>query len=231
MFADDLSVFQEFDQSTPVSECKAQLLKCETRVHKWGKQNRVSFDAAKEHTAILHASQWHGETFKFLGCMVDPETRMHSAVEQVLSKIRPKITVILRTRGYYSTSNLIFQFKTHIWGLIEINMGGYFHAASSLLEKIDKAQNRFLRELELTPEYAFLEHAFAPPSLRRNIGVLGFLHKRVLGKCHPSTAKLLPFWTDEPEETRARGHSKKPYGPNVEIQFQRVMYALSAVSF
>ena len=211
MFADDLSVFQEFDRFTPLSECKAKLSKCEAQVHKWGQQNRVGFDASKEHTVILHPSECHGEAFKLLGCMIDPDLRMHSAVEQVLSKIRPKITAILRTRGYYSTSNLIFQFKSHIWGLIETNMGGYFHAVSSLLDKIDKAQSRFLRELDLTPEHAFMEYAFAPPSLRRNIGALGFLHKRVLGKCHPSIANLLPFWTDQPEEIRARIHVKKLY--------------------
>ena len=156
--------------------------------------------------------------------MIDFNMRMHSTVKQILPKIRPKITAILRTRGYYSTSNLILQFKTPIWGLIESNMGGYFHAAASLLEKIDNAQARFLRELDLTPEFASIEYAFAPPSLRRNIGMLGFLHKRVLGNCHPSVASLLPFWTDQPECIRSRGHSKKLYGHNVEIQFQRAMY-------
>ena len=190
----------------------------------------MRIDAAEEHIVILHPSDHHGEAFKFLGCMIDPDLRMHSAVEQDLSKIRPKIRAILRTRGYYSIPNLILQFKTHIWGLIETNMGGYFHAASYLLENIDKAQNRFLRELGITPEHAFMEHAFAPPSLRRNIGALGFLHKRVLGKCHPSTASLLPFWTNQPEEIRARGHSKKLYGHFVEIRYQRAIYDRSIFS-
>ena len=71
--------------------------------------------------------------------MIDPDMRMHSTIEQVMSQMRPKIAAILRTREYYNTSSLMFQFKTHIWGLIETNMGGYFHAASYLLEKIDRA--------------------------------------------------------------------------------------------
>ena len=83
---------------------------------------------------------------------------------------------------------------------------------------------RFLRELHVTPEHAFLEYAFAPPSLRRNIGILGLLHKRVLGKCHPSFASLLPFWTDQPEEIRARGHTRKLYGHSTEVKFQRPIY-------
>ena len=86
---------------------------------------------------------------------------------------------------------MIIQFKIHIWGQIEVNIGGYFHAACSLLEKLDHAQNRFLREIGLSPAHAFLEFNFAPPSLRRNIAVLGLLHKRVLGKCHLSFERLL----------------------------------------
>ena len=183
MFADDLNVFQRFKKGTPLQECKDVMVKCRDSVHKWGKTNRVSFDATKEHIMVIHPSESYGDTFKLLGCPMDVDLRMHSAVEQVLSKIRPKITAILRTRQYYSLENLILQFKTQIWGLIETNMGGYFHAASSLLDRIDGAQNRFLHELDVTPATAFLEFNFAPPSLRRNIGILGLLHKRVLGKC------------------------------------------------
>ena len=36
-------------------------------------------------------------------------------------------------------------------------------------------------------------HNFAPPSLRRRIGILGFLHKRVFGACHPELVQELAF--------------------------------------
>ena len=45
----------------------------------------------------------------------------------------------------------------------------------------------------MNEEEAFLVHNFAPPSLRRAIGILGFLHKRVLGLCHPALIQALPF--------------------------------------
>jgi hypothetical protein len=79
----------------------------------------VTFDAAKEHFIMLHPRESHGETFRLLGCLVDVDLRMLSAVEQVLSKNCPKITAILRTRPYYEVPDLIYQFKTQIWGLIE----------------------------------------------------------------------------------------------------------------
>ena len=81
--------------------------------------------------------------------------------------------------------------------------GGFFHVASSLLEKLDHVQNRFLRELNVSPCQAFLEFNFAPPSLRRNIGALGLLHKHVLGKVHPTFEKLLSWYTERfPEANR-----------------------------
>ena len=40
---------------------------------------------------------------------------------------------------------------------------------------------------------AFLDHNFAPPMLRRRIGILGFIHKRVLCQCHPLLQDFLPM--------------------------------------
>jgi hypothetical protein len=210
-----------------LTEVTDTLEKCRTRVHKWGEANRVIFDASKEHHVILHPSLNHGPAFKLLGCMVDTDLRMHSCVEQVLSQIRPKITAILRTRGFYTTPELFKQFKTHIWGLMEMHSGGFFHAATSLLEKFDHAQNRFLRELGISPSQALLEFNFAPPSLRRNIGVLGLLHKRVLGKAHPTFEKLLPWYTERFPEGRGRGHDKQLYGHNCEIKCHNALYSRS----
>ena len=93
--------------------------------------------------------------------------------------------------------------------------GGYFHASTTLLAKLDHAQNRFLRELGLTREQAFLQYNFASPSLRRNIGILGLLHKRVLGKWPPSFEVLLPWYSQRFSEPRGRGHDKHFHGGNL----------------
>jgi len=224
MFADDLNVFKEFDQDTSVDQVRSDLELCRKRVHKWGEKNRVSFDPSKEHIVIVHPSHNMGESFKLLGCMMDTDLRMQSAVDALLGKIRPKITAILRTRAYYTTADLIMQFKTHIWGLIEAHTGGFFHAVTGLLKKIDSAQNRFLHELHISPDDAFLNFNFAPPSLRRNIAILGLLHKRVLGKCHPVFNRLLPAWAERFPEPRGHGHNRQLYGHWVEISSHRALY-------
>ena len=45
----------------------------------------------------------------------------------------------------------------------------------------DHIQNQFLGHLGLTDTEAFVTYNFAPISVRRAIGMLRFLHKRVLG--------------------------------------------------
>ena len=54
-------------------------------------------------------------------------------------------------------------------------------------------QRWYLHELGMSETEAFVEFHFAPPSLRRRIGLLGFIHKRVLGQCHPQVKALIPF--------------------------------------
>ena len=51
----------------------------------------------------------------------------------------------------------------------------------------------FVSELLWTEEDAFVMYNFGPPRLRRDIGILGFLHKRVLEQCHPGVIHLLPL--------------------------------------
>ena len=226
-FADDLNVFKKFDKATPLEEVTEELSRCRSRVHAWGRAHRVAFDASKEHLVVLHPTAHHGEPFKLLGCMMDLDLRMHTVIDQVLSRIRPKCTAILRTRGYYSVRELILQFKAHVWGLIETHCGAYFHAATNLLNKIDEVQRSFLKKLDVTEEQAFLDFNCAPPTLRRNIAVLGLLHKRVLGKCHVSFENLLPWYSQRFDIPRGFGHNKQLYGHWVEAQQHRSLFAKS----
>ena len=105
--------------------------------------------------------------------------------------------------------------------------GGYFHAASSLLKKVGEVQRRFLQKLEVTESQAFLDYNFAPTELRRNIGILGLLHKRVLGQCHPSFEQLLPWYSDRFEVMRGFGHNKQLYGHWVEATQHHALFGRS----
>ena len=92
-------------------------------------------------------------------------------------------------------------------------------------------QRWYLHELGISDQDAFVNHNFAPPSLRRHIGLLGFLHKRVLGECHPALCQALPFG---PVGIAARYHSKHLETFSGEIicndrMYERSLYAFTRV--
>ena len=149
--------------------------------------------------------------------MIDCELLVNATIDGILAQIRPRIKALLRTRAHYEEDALVDQYKTHIWGIVESNTGGIFHAATHHLDKLDDTQQHFLDELGVTSKDAFLKYNFAPPNLRRNIGILGFIHKRVLGECHPSLQNLLPWYRDQFGHVYAGKHNKQLYGHNREV--------------
>ena len=163
LFADDLHVTHIAHRDTPNEAIYASLAATQRDVHKWGRSNRVQFDESKEHYAILHPFHGEGDTFKLLGNLIDCKLCMEAAISHILSTNRPKITAMLRLRGKYSVQDMIVQYKTHIWGHSEYQNGCICHAAKSLLDKLDSMQRRFVHELHLTEEVAFIDHNFPPP--------------------------------------------------------------------
>ena len=140
---------------------------------------------------------------RLLGCHVDPKFTMQPHIDHLVQIARPKIKALLRTRGMYDHAGLLHQYKTHIWSLTEHHSGSIRHATETVLSKLDRLQTSFLRDIHLTVEVAFMDYNFAPACLRRDIGLLGFLHKRVLGLCHPALLQFLPMdtrsgWHDRP---------------------------------
>ena len=193
LFADDLSAFKKFALDVATDDVIEDLQRCRREVHRWGNRNRVVFDAGKEHLAIIHPSRGFGNSFKLLGCMIDVKLHMDEAIDLVVAQARPKIKAMLRTRGIYSHSAMFIQYKTHIWGITEYCNGAILHASNTALGKLERLQRSFVHEMHITEEVAFVDHGLAPPSLRRDIGILGFLHKRVLGQAHTGIEQLLPM--------------------------------------
>ena len=163
------------------------------RAHEWGQRNQVTFDPAKEFFKIVHPRQAFGEPFKLLGTKIDCALTMQPCIETILSKGRPKIRALLRLKDMYSLSTMLNQYKTHVWSSTEYHNGALILAVHNQLQRIDKMQRWFLHELQVTDTQAFVEYNFAPPSIRRRIGILGFLHKRVLESCHPAMVKEFGF--------------------------------------
>ena len=221
LFADDLTVMTCVAQSVSDHILEDELKHVQSRTHAWGRRNQVEFDPGKEFIKIIHPTLSRGDDFKLLGTLFDCALTMLPCIEKLLAKIRPKVRALLRLRHIYSTAQMIGQYKTHIWGHKEFSNGALIMAAPSQVRRLDKLQRWYLRELDLTDTEAFVNFNFAPPSLRRGIGLLGFLHKRVLGVCHPALFQALLFASGLLEDYPAAYHDKALYPFSAEVLYQR----------
>lgn len=54
---------------------------------------------------------------------------------------------------------------------------GIHFASSSVLAEVDQVQARFVRQLDLSDESAFMEFNLAPLTVNRDIAILGVIHR------------------------------------------------------
>ena len=204
LFADDLTVdtYRPSDMSEEI--ISDELTEIQQRTHEWGRRNQVQFDPSKEKFRIIHPSLRNEDHFTMLGTLFDCALSMKPCVDHILAKARPKIRALLRIKHMYNTHAMLCQYKIHIWGFSEYSNGVLILASWSQLRRIDKMQRWFLSELGITDQEAFINHNFAPPSMRRRIGLLGFIHKRILEVCHPLICAGLPM----DQDSSCRYHSK-----------------------
>ena len=191
-FADDFNIFKFFDKNIPNENIVNAMQRCQADIHKWGKMNRAVFDAGKEHIVVLHRQDYYGDTFKLLGGLVNPQLLMANEINRILKKVRPQIKLLLRTRYFYSVRDMILQFKTHILCVLEGTMDMIFYTNSTRFNALDHILDSFLSELNVSSQDAFFKFNLAPLKFRRNIGMLGFIHKAVLGHSHRKICALFP---------------------------------------
>ena len=210
-FADDLTAYKNYESSTSNVQITKTLQEVQADVHAWGDSGRVIFDAGKEHFCILHRADCQGENFKLLGTLLDPKLLMEDEIRRIRKKAGPKIKAILGTKGFYGTAAMIQQFKSHVLCLLESSSGAIFHASQSHLESLDRMQTHFVEAIGLTEGEAFLSFNLAPLKLRRDIAILGLLHRVQLGEVHPDFQNLFPRDSRPRAATRhtARRHGKQ----------------------
>ena len=103
---------------------------------------------------------------------------------------------------------------------MEYSNGCILHTTGSQLERLDSVQRRFLHGLQINEEIAFQQFNLAPPILRRDIGMLGLLHKIVLGLAHPAFFVLFPRDPAPP----AHFNNKALYDRGCDIIFNRNLF-------
>ena len=196
VFADDLNAWRAFSldkrASAPHETALSELAAVQRELHQWGAANQVVFDPSKESVHILHRSCYYGENFKILGCVFDPQLRMLDAAKHVAREAGWRLKTLLRTRKFFTTPELVHLYKAQILSYMESSTAALYHAAPTNLAWIDRVQHRFLKEIGLSELEAVRNFRLAPLNSRRDMAMLGLLHKINLGEAPLQLQALFP---------------------------------------
>ena len=182
MFADDLNCYKPFAADSDNKVILQDLAGCQAALHSWGAANQVTFDAGKESFHVLHRRFAHGGPFKILGVIFDEKLTMELAINEISAKAHARVVALLRGRCFFSPRALTRMYKMQVLSFIEAATPAIYHAPAFFLSRLDAVQDKFLLELDVDPRRALLEFKLAPLNARRDIVMLGLIHRTVLGK-------------------------------------------------
>ena len=216
VFADDLNCFLVLDAKATVEDAEILMQQCQARLHRWGAANQVSFDPGKESFHILHRRDDWGPNFTNLGVTFDTKLRMNVACREIAQEARWRLNTLLRARRFHTCRELVKLYKTHILSYLESGTPAVYHAAPYNLHLIDHIQEVFLRELGISDEVALADFNLAPLNTRRDIAMLGLIHRTTLNLGPPQFKEWFVLnYAVQARVTRlqARRHSRQLIDP------------------
>ena len=89
---------------------------------------------------------------------------------------------MLKAKRFFNNAEMVLQYKSHILSFIEHCTPGIYHACCTVLAPLDAIQKNFLEEMGLNDIDALHLFNLAPLRCRRDMAMLGFIHRTVLGK-------------------------------------------------
>ena len=196
------------------AEAYTELRSCQTSLHEWGRANRVRFDAGKEHFHLISRTQPSGDNFKILGVIFDPKLVMADAVESCVAAASWRIHSLIRTRRFYCDAELVNLYKAHVLSYIEYRTCAIYHASVSVLAPLDALQTRFLRSLGISAGDALIHFNLAPLNTRRDISILGVIHRSVLGLGPSCLQSFFRLDTSPPPARAPRRHARHIVEPS-----------------
>ena len=186
MFADDLSAYRAYAPSVTSRIILDDLQECQSELHAWGASRQILFDSGKESFHILARGEPQGEPFKFLGVTFDTKLIMDNACSEIAAQGHHRACTVLRLRPYYGTEQVISFYRSQVLSYIEVYTTAIHHANDFFLNMVDRVQTAFLDEMCLTEEEALLNFHMAPLGARRDIAILGILHRSAIEEGPPA---------------------------------------------
>ena len=125
--------------------------------------------------------------------MFDTQLLMLTAAREVAMEAGWRLQILLEVRRFFSTPELFRLYNVQVLPFMESGTPALYHAAPSVLDRIDKVQRRFLREMGFTEVEALELYRLAPLPCRRDVAMLGALHKITLGIAPNQLSALFPI--------------------------------------
>ena len=116
---------------------------------------------------------------------------MKTAIYELASIGHGRVTALLRLQRYHSSRKMVGLYNAHVLSKIEFATAAIYHASPFFLSALDRVQDRFLEALEISKETALLEFKLAPLQARRDMALLGLLHRIVLGQAPAQFSEIV----------------------------------------
>ena len=117
---------------------------------------------------------------------------MHLAIASLATDAGWRLKALMKCRRFHSRNALVKLFKIQVLSYIESATPAIANAAPTLLDRIDRAARRFLRDI-LSQADVLQHYSLAPLETRREIAVLGMIHKCTFGRGHCKLAAYVLF--------------------------------------
>ena len=92
---------------------------------------------------------------------------------------------MLRMRRFNTGMQLVALYKAQLLSYIEYRTAAIYHACQSSLDTLDGIQDKLLEAAGMSPVDAINNCRLAPLSSRRDMALLGLIHRAVLGSRRP----------------------------------------------
>ena len=125
-----------------------------------------------------------GPDFTILGIQFDPQLNMHNTISHVVTNCGWKLRTLLRTQRFHTDRELITLFKSHILTYIEYRTPAIYHCTNTSLLPLNRILPLFLRSISITLLEALHHFNLAPLPTRRDIAILGVIHRATLRQGH-----------------------------------------------
>ena len=93
-----------------------------------------------------------------------------------------KLRTLRRSARYHTDAVLLNLYKSRVLSYVKYRTPAVYHATCTVLQPLNNLQERFLKETGVSTLEALMVFNLAPLSTRRDIAMLGLIHRTVLGK-------------------------------------------------